>query len=492
MAQPTQPTTPLDWRTKIVNPDGTPNNYFIRLWQTVYGNGNNASQDIAALKEEVAALEDASLQEGTGIDITPDGKLLDNPTIALTDTAVTPGTYGDATHYPVFTVDQQGRLTAASEEVAAGSVTVEDGTTTVTGVTTLNFTSGATVTAGSPSEADVAITGGGSPLVVTDVPGWSSYIPVVTASTGAIGAYTINQADYIQLDKAVIVRVDVTITNTGTASGYLHITLPIDVDGYQVLFGREVANTGLSLQMTAPNALTATTIGRYDNMPLAWTANNRIVFGGVYKTSNAAVPVVSEVSGNGGGGGYGYEAAPIKPLASDYTPSNFAGTTSLTNGTNCVLFSETAVSSTTMRLALKTPPSAPYSYYIRMNPGGKTQSGGNGGLVLRNSANGRLIRFGFASGNSSDISRWNSVSSFNAVLVTLTSPASDPSWFRVDVSSTTISFYLSRNGVDWEIVFTETISTFIGAVTDIGLCQIAASNSSLLYVFSDSFTAPTL
>lgn len=37
------------------------------------------------------------------------------PAISLNDTAVTPGTYGDATHIPSFTVDRKGRLTAASQ-----------------------------------------------------------------------------------------------------------------------------------------------------------------------------------------------------------------------------------------------------------------------------------------------------------------------------------------------------------------------------------------
>jgi hypothetical protein len=45
---------------------------------------------------------------GTGITVNADD-------VAIANTAVTPGTYGDATHVAAFTVDQQGRLTAASE-----------------------------------------------------------------------------------------------------------------------------------------------------------------------------------------------------------------------------------------------------------------------------------------------------------------------------------------------------------------------------------------
>lgn len=44
---------------------------------------------------------------GTGISVTADA-------VNLADTAVTPGSYGDATHVSTFTVDQQGRLTAAA------------------------------------------------------------------------------------------------------------------------------------------------------------------------------------------------------------------------------------------------------------------------------------------------------------------------------------------------------------------------------------------
>lgn len=72
---PIQPVSPLNWRVPIVNPDGTPCPQFIRLWQSMFGNGENSN----ALLQELVAAE---LQAGAGITITPDGHLLSNPTIS--------------------------------------------------------------------------------------------------------------------------------------------------------------------------------------------------------------------------------------------------------------------------------------------------------------------------------------------------------------------------------------------------------------------------
>lgn len=74
----------------------------------------------------VAALSNAGpggtvteVDTGTGL---TGGPITDDGTISLTDTAVTPATYGDSTHVGAFTVDQQGRITAASSVAVAGAL----------------------------------------------------------------------------------------------------------------------------------------------------------------------------------------------------------------------------------------------------------------------------------------------------------------------------------------------------------------------------------
>lgn len=60
-----------------------------------------------------------SITCGTGLSCTPD-PIVATGDIDLDDTAVTPAAYGSATQSPTFTVDQQGRLTAAANVTIAG------------------------------------------------------------------------------------------------------------------------------------------------------------------------------------------------------------------------------------------------------------------------------------------------------------------------------------------------------------------------------------
>ena len=65
----------------------------------------------------------------TGITTSASGQTI---TVDLDDTAVTPASYGSTTAIPVLTIDQQGRITAASTAAISTSWTVSDGSTTST------------------------------------------------------------------------------------------------------------------------------------------------------------------------------------------------------------------------------------------------------------------------------------------------------------------------------------------------------------------------
>ena len=106
--------------------------------------------------------QELTISGDTGITTTASGQTL---SIDLDDTAVTPGSYGSGTSIPTFTVDQQGRLTAAGSasvsttlDIAADSGTdngVALGTDTLTISGTANeietSVSGDTITVGIPT-----------------------------------------------------------------------------------------------------------------------------------------------------------------------------------------------------------------------------------------------------------------------------------------------------------------------------------------------------
>ena len=103
----------------------------------------------------------------------------------LPNTAVTPGSYGDASHVAAFTVDAQGRLTAASNvALAAAGVSSLD---SITGAISLVAGSNVTITDNSPSAGKITIAataGGGSGEVGYDQVTSSAIITSSTESAG--------------------------------------------------------------------------------------------------------------------------------------------------------------------------------------------------------------------------------------------------------------------------------------------------------------------
>lgn len=69
---------------------------------------------IAALTTSLGGKAASTVQVSAGAGLTGGGDLSANRSLALTNTGVTAGSYGDADHNATFAVDAQGRLTAAA------------------------------------------------------------------------------------------------------------------------------------------------------------------------------------------------------------------------------------------------------------------------------------------------------------------------------------------------------------------------------------------
>ncbi len=108
---------------------------------------NEQGQLTAAGEEDItpatigAVPSTRSITPGAGL--TGGGDLSTNRTIALADTAVTPGSYGSASQVGTFSVDQQGRLTAASNAtITPAAIGAQPADATLTALAGLDATAG--------------------------------------------------------------------------------------------------------------------------------------------------------------------------------------------------------------------------------------------------------------------------------------------------------------------------------------------------------------
>lgn len=182
-----------------------------------------------------------TLTASTGINVTNGDGVSGNPTVALADTAVTPGVYGDSTHSARITIDQQGRITAASSAVISGGGGGGSGTTTNpltigTGLDGSSFDGSAPVTIALSSGACLAnlasssVTNAKLANPATTVNGQTCtlgstctvpvYATVQNAGVGLTQRATVNCSTGLTCsDNAGSTRTDVVVTNPAPAPG---------------------------------------------------------------------------------------------------------------------------------------------------------------------------------------------------------------------------------------------------------------------------------
>jgi len=170
---------------------------------------------------------------GTGISTDDDGAL--TMTINLDDTAVTAGSYGAADTVATFTVDAQGRLTAAAD------VTIDITASQVSDFTSASetaiFTNANFVNSTGASGIDFSVTAGASVTA-----------SLVNSSIGVIGTAGSNSDISLGSD-LTITSSDGSIVATGNGSGSLDLTVDSSANPDSYVTGATLSSGTLTLEL---------------------------------------------------------------------------------------------------------------------------------------------------------------------------------------------------------------------------------------------------
>jgi hypothetical protein len=132
---------------------------------------------------------------------------------------------------------------------------------------------------------------------------WTSYTPVVTQSNTVTS--TVNYAQYMQINKLVIVNVDLTCTTSGTASNVITVTLPVnfvapasgnpaipvgsgfvfDSSATDVILVAAVRDTATTLRFFTETTTSASTNGLGNNPNLTLANDDVISFSIAYRAA---------------------------------------------------------------------------------------------------------------------------------------------------------------------------------------------------------------
>lgn len=146
------------------------------------------------------------------------GPITTTGTVALANTAVTTGTYGDADKVGQFTVDQQGRLTNAA------NVAINIAVANVAGAVanTVNVLAGTGLSGGGALTGNVTINLANTAVAAGDY-----------GSSSNVAAFTVDaQGRLTAASNVTIVASSVNLTNTSANATFATDSLPLVPEGY--------------------------------------------------------------------------------------------------------------------------------------------------------------------------------------------------------------------------------------------------------------------